>query len=225
MRIVFVGAGDTSVKTAKMLIERGHEVVIIDENSETLENLADQLDCSFLQGDGSKPQILEEAGPELTDFLFCLSGSDQDNIIASLVGRSLGFSRVVTRIEDGAFETVCHELGLEDVVVPSRTISRHLADMTEGRTTFELSSMIKDDARLFTFIATEDDAGELSSLELPDGATVICCYRDQRFMLADRDETLREGDEVIILSHSKNLDDLRERWKPVQAKKKDDDED
>ena len=36
--------------------------VIIDEKPERLEELADWLDCSFLEGDGSKPQILEEAG-------------------------------------------------------------------------------------------------------------------------------------------------------------------
>ncbi len=215
MRIVFVGAGETSVKTAQILIERGHEVVIIDENADTLEELSDQMDCSFLQGDGSKPQILEEAAPELADILFCLTGSDQDNILASLVGRSLGFSRVVTRIEDSAFETVCHELGLEDVVVPSRTISRYLADMTEGRTTFELSSMIKDEARLFTFVAGKDDAGKIDGLELPDGAAVICYYRNDRFMLAAQDDSIREGDEVIILSHSNNIEELRDRWKPA----------
>lgn len=217
MRIVCVGAGDTAVKTAQILIERSHEVVIIEENPNTIEELAEELDCSFMTGDGSKPQILEEAGPELTDFLFCLTGSDQDNIIASLVGRALGFGRVVTRIEDSAFETVCHELGLENVVVPSRTISRYLADMTEVRTTFELSSMIKHDARLFTFIAGKDDAGELRGLKLPKGAKVICYYRNEMFSLVDPDESIREGDEVIILTHSDNLKELENRWKPLQA--------
>lgn len=215
MRVVFVGAGETSIKTAQTLIERGHEVVIIDEKAERLEQLSDQMDCSFLEGDGSKPQILEETGPELTDILFCLTGNDQDNIIASLVGRSLGFKRVITSIADVAFETVCHELGLQDVVVPSRTISRYLADMAEGRTTFELSSMIKDDARLFTFVAGEKDVGEIEDLELPDGAKVICYYRQERFTLVGEEGAIREGDELIILTHSKNIDDLAERWKPL----------
>ncbi len=217
MRIVIAGAGEMSVKTAHILIQRGHELVIIDEQAERLEELADVLDCSFLHGDGSKPQILEEAGPELTDMLFCLTGSDQDNIIAGLVGRSLGFTRVVVSIEDEAFETVCRELGLEEVIVPSRTISRHLADMSEGRTRFELSSMIKGEARLFTFVAGEDDAGAVKNLELPDAAAVICYYREGEFALADADTSLQEGDEVIILTHSGNLEDLRDRWKPVQS--------
>lgn len=73
MRIVFIGAGELATETAKLLIERDHEIVIIEENEERIKRLSDSLDCSFLHGDGSKPQILEEAGPEHADFLFCLT--------------------------------------------------------------------------------------------------------------------------------------------------------
>lgn len=217
VRIVFVGGGETATKTTELLIQRGHEVVIIDEDPKRLEVLTERLDCSFLEGDGSKPHILEQAGPELTDVLFCLSGSDQDNIIASLVGRSMGFKRVITRIEDGAFENVCYELGLKDVVIPSRTISHYLSDMAEGLTSFELSSMIKDEARLFTFVVGEDDTGTVGDLELPEDADVICYYRNGRFSLVGEDDTLNEGDEVVILTHSENLNGLRERWQPAAA--------
>jgi trk system potassium uptake protein TrkA len=48
------------------------------------------------------PNILREVNPEQTDFLFCLTDSDQANVIASLVGRSLGFKRVVTSIRRSA---------------------------------------------------------------------------------------------------------------------------
>jgi trk system potassium uptake protein TrkA len=217
MRIVFVGAGEMSVKTARLLVDRGHEVVIIDEKESVLEELSEQLDCSFLHGDGSKPQILEEAGPDITDILFCLTDSDQDNILAALVGRSLGFEKVIISIVDEAFETVCLELGLENTIVPSRTISRYLADMTEGRTIFELSAMIKHDARLFTFIAGENEAGPVSDLDLPSESRVICLYRDETFRLIEDDESVRENDEIIILTHAKNLPDLKQRWNPVQA--------
>ncbi|NIQ95095.1 MAG: TrkA family potassium uptake protein, partial [Desulfuromonadales bacterium] len=79
MRIVFVGAGELTVDTAQLLVERGHEVVIIEKDEERLSELDDQLDCSFLHGDGSKPNILKEVAPEHTHFLFCLSDNDQYN--------------------------------------------------------------------------------------------------------------------------------------------------
>jgi len=128
MRAVFIGAGSLAVVTAKLIRERGEEVVIIEQDKERIDALADELDCGFLHGDGSKPAMLREANPEGTDVLFALTGNDQANILASLVGRSLGFKRVVTKIDDYEFEHICKELGLEDVIVPTRTVGRFLAE-------------------------------------------------------------------------------------------------
>ena len=133
MRVVFVGAGNLALMTARLLLKRGHEVVIIEADKALVQELPEQLDCGIIHGDGSKPAILREAGPNETDVLFCVTGSDQANIIAALVGRSLGFERVVTKIDDPEFEHICLELGLESTIIPSRTIGRHLADMCEGR--------------------------------------------------------------------------------------------
>jgi trk system potassium uptake protein TrkA len=110
MRTVFVGAGKVSIETARALIKKGHEVIIIETDQAKITALSEEMDCSFLLGDGSRPNVLREVNPPRTDFLFCLSNSDQANLIASLVGRSLGFRRVVTSIGDPQFESICHEL-------------------------------------------------------------------------------------------------------------------
>jgi trk system potassium uptake protein TrkA len=91
MRTVFIGAGEVSIETAKALVKKGHEVIIIETDKAKIDELSEEMDCSFLQGDGSRPDILREVNPEQTDFLFCLTDSDQANLIASLVGRSLVF--------------------------------------------------------------------------------------------------------------------------------------
>ena len=75
------------VNTAISLIDKGHEVVIIEKDKARIDELSEELDCSFLQGDGSQPNILSEVNPGKTDFLFCLTDSDKDNVIARLVGR------------------------------------------------------------------------------------------------------------------------------------------
>lgn len=202
-----------SIETAKELIKKGHEVVIIENDKAKIEELDEEMDCSFLLGDGSHPNILREVNPGTTDFLFCLADSDQDNLIASLVGRSLGFARVVTNIGDPQFESICHELGLEDTIIPSRTISRYLVDMVGGGENVELSTVIKDEARLFkVIIAKEEDAVSAKDLKLPSDAKVICYYRDGKFLHADEETDFRLNDEVVILTHSKNIPALQERW-------------
>lgn len=212
MRIAFAGAGKLAVMTARRLLESGHEVVMIEKDKSRIEELSEGLDCGFLHGDGSKPGVLREVGPEDTDFLFCLTGNDEANIIASLVGRSLGFSRVVAKIEDPELVHICTELGLEDTIVPTMTISRFLTDIVAGRDILELSSMIKGEARFFSFFAREEDELEIKELGLPDEARVICYYRDDKFMLPEEGTRLKKGDEVVILAHSNRLKALRERF-------------
>lgn len=200
--------------TARLLIDRGHEVVIIDKKREKLDALIEEFDCSFLHGDGGSPEILREADPPATDVLFCLTDNDQVNIIASLVGRSLGFRRVITSIEDPEYEGICQELGLHDTIIPVRTISRFLADMLAGIDYVELRTVVKAEARLFSFIAGKDDAREIAKLELPSNAQVAWYYREGRFHLADERTKLQTGDEVVVATHSDNLPVLRQRWRP-----------
>ncbi len=214
MRAVFIGAGAIAVMTARTLIKRGHEVVIIERDKGSIDALGKELDCGFIHGDGSKPAILREADPEQTDFVFCLTGNDQSNIIASLVGKSLGFKRVVTRIEDPEFEHICIGLGLHDMIVPARTIGRYLADMFAGHDPLELSAMIKDEARVFSFVVREEEAGTIDALDLPRDAKVVCCYRDGKFRLPEPADKLRADDEVVVITHSRNVSDLKERWGP-----------
>lgn len=214
MRAVFIGAGTLAVTTARYLVKRGHEVVIVERDKERVEELSRDMDCGFIHGDGSNPAILREADPEHTDTLFCLTDSDQSNIIASLVGRSLGFRRVVTKIDDPEFEHICLELGLDDTIIPARTMGWHLADMAEGRDPMELSTMIRDEARAYSFVVRDEQAGPLSDLPLPDQTRVICIYREDRVIFPDGDTRLSREDEVVMLTHRDRLDELKERVGP-----------
>lgn len=221
MRIVFSGASPLTVITAKTLIEQGHQVIVIEVNKEKIDQLCDELDCSFLHGDSAKPAILSQVDPKNSDILFCLTNSDQINIITSLLGRSMGFKRVITSIEDTDLVQLCRELGLEDTIIPVWATSRHLDNMVRGLDNINLSTLLKKEATFFTFTAGEDDAVGVSDLGLPKDAKVIFYYRDSKFHFADDDTKLRKGDEVIILTHSRNVTDFNERWYPKKAENRD----
>lgn len=212
MRAVFVGASSFSLMTANLLLKRGHEVVIIEKSKEYIAELSETLDCGYLHGDGDKPALLKEADPANTDVLFCLTGDDRTNILASLVGRSLGFKRVVTRIEDPELEHICLELGLEDTIIPARTIGRFLADICEGQDLLELSTMIRDEARVFSFVIPEDFEGGTRELELPDDARLVCIYRQDKLIIAKEDMELKADDEVVIVARRDCLPELQKKW-------------
>lgn len=212
MRFVFVGAGTLSRATAGLLLRHGHDVVVVERDEGVIESLGGAMDWGVLHGDGTRPAVLREAGPEDADALLCLTGNDQTNIIASLVGRSLGYRRVLTRIGDEEFEHICAELGLEDTIIPTLATGRYLVDMVEGRDTVELSAAIRGDARLFLWVAREGDEGRVEELDLPGKARVTHLYRGDQFVRVDPSTRIEKGDEVVALCSRAELDALRERF-------------
>jgi len=210
MRMAFVGASSVAISTARDLSKRGHDVIMVERNEARIEELSEQLDCGFIHGDGTRPDILKEVSPEGTEVIFCLTGNDQANIIASLVARSLGFKKVVTKLEDPEFEHVAIELNLESIIVPSRTIARYLADMVEGQDALEISSIIKGNARMFSFVVHNELAGPLELLQLPEECQVVCIYRQDDMLLPRNDTKLKLDDEVVLITRQKQMAKLRD---------------
>jgi trk system potassium uptake protein TrkA len=201
-------------------VERGYEVVVIEVSAEVAQQLSEGLDCGVIHGDGTRPAVLTEADPAHADALLALTGNAQTNLIASLIGRSVGFPRVVTRIDDEEFEHAALELGLVDTIIPARTIGRYLADIVAGHDIMDLSGAIKGDARVFLFVATDEEEGSVGELGLPEGARVSHLYRDGALVLGDGDLSVRKGDEVVIVSHRRHLESLRSRWVPKAGARK-----
>ena len=217
MRIVFSGAGPMTVITTRALTKKGHEIIIIEVDKEKIDRLSDELDCSFVHGDAAKPAILSQVNPKDCDILFCLTDSDQANIITALLGRSMGFKRVVPSIEDIELQQLCGELDLEDTIIPVRTMSQYLENMVRGLDTIELSTILKHGARLFTFVAGKKETNKVAELDLPEDTQVVFFYRDDRVNFVDKETVLKESDEVVILTHTEHLTDLRERWNPQKS--------
>jgi len=212
MRVILVGASAVAVATAESLIARKHDVVIVEQRKERIDALKDTLDCGYILGDGTKPAILREIGPAESDLLLCVTGNDQSNILASLVGRSLGFARIVTKIEDPEFEHICRELGLSDIIIPDQNTAQRLVDMATGRLPEDFAAFFKGEVRLFSFVVREADAGALADLDLPDRAHAIIVYRDDEVILPRADTAVRKGDEIVLVTDAGMLAELEERW-------------
>lgn len=212
MRVVLVGMSPLAVMAARELLEKSHEVVLIEKDADKLEEIGEELDCGVVRGDGSRPETLEKVGPEQTDFLFCLSNSDEVNILAALVGRALGFERVVAKIEDPSLQPICTQLELHDTIVPDREVAQGLCDMVAGVEHADLSASVREGLRFFAFAVGEKGVACIGDLELPKGARVIARTRGEVSILAEVDTPLEIGDELVLLLEEGLLPELKKRF-------------
>jgi trk system potassium uptake protein TrkA len=89
-----------------------------------------------------------------------------------------------------------------------------LADMFAGHDLLELSAMIKDEAQVFSFVVREEDAITIEALDLPKVSRVVCCYREGKFRLPKQEDKLRVDNEVVVITHSRNMTELEKGWGP-----------
>ena len=82
MKVVIVGGGRLGVYIARELIAEKHDVVLIDKDPDTAKAAANELDCMVITEDGSRPEILRQAGVQEASWFLALTGSDEVNIIS-----------------------------------------------------------------------------------------------------------------------------------------------
>jgi trk system potassium uptake protein TrkA len=213
VRIVIIGTSRIARVTAEILLAKNHEVVIVDTDRERLEHLGEQLDCGLIEGDGVSPPTLREAAGESPDVLLALTQHDQTNILAVLLGRSIGFARVIPQIVQAELNPVCHELGIEDTIAPHETMGRHLADTVLGEETISVTALNDHGARLMAVPVKAEGPRCIADLELPDHARAICVLHGDGFALPEETVELDDGDRIIVLTNGDGLKRLKRRYR------------
>jgi trk system potassium uptake protein TrkA len=99
VHIIVVGAGEVGSFVAQLLSKEGHDVAVVDEDGEVLRTIAERLDVLTVEGSGTHPHILEEAGVRKAELLVAVTSNDEANLIACLIAKQAGVDRVIARIE------------------------------------------------------------------------------------------------------------------------------
>lgn len=89
MKIIILGAGQVGGTLAENLVGENNDITVVDTDSSRLRHLQDKFDLRVVQGHGSHPRILREAGAEDADMLVAVTNSDETNMIACQIAYSL----------------------------------------------------------------------------------------------------------------------------------------
>ena len=137
MRIIIVGAGEAGQQLAERLCEQKHEVIIIDQEDEALEQGEALFDVMTLRGSGSSPRILAEAQVGKADILVAVTGSDEANILACLYAHAAGVPHKLARVANRDYLLEAGPLdlkkaGVDHMVCPQEENAREMMSMLQA---------------------------------------------------------------------------------------------
>jgi len=134
MRVIIVGCGRLGAYVAKSLLDQGHDVTVVDRNSDAFKRLGPDFAGNVVLGTGIDEDILRRAGIEEADALVAVTNGDNTNIMAAQVAREVfGLKRVICRIYDPLRQQIYHDLGLE-VICPTITGAKRIEEMLQAGT-------------------------------------------------------------------------------------------
>ncbi|CDG16017.1 MULTISPECIES: Trk system potassium transporter TrkA [Xenorhabdus] len=89
MKIIILGAGQVGGTLAENLVDENNDITVVDTDTDRLRQLQDKFDLRVVNGHGSHPKVLREAGAEDADMLVAVTNSDETNMIACQIAYSL----------------------------------------------------------------------------------------------------------------------------------------
>jgi trk system potassium uptake protein TrkA len=214
MFVIIVGGGNTGSYLAKLLIEGGHSVKVIEERPAVLEKIKLEIPAdSIIAGDGSSPQILESAGVLKANVLAAVTGSDETNlVITSLARFEFNVPRVIARLNNPKNVWLfTPEMGVDVTLNQADILARLVAEeMSLG----DMMTLLK--LRKGEYSLVEEKVHPLSpaankylrDLRIPSECVIVAFIRKNQLIIPHGDTILQPADEVLALVHASQVNQL-----------------
>ncbi|WP_416839250.1 Trk system potassium transporter TrkA [Haloferax sp. DFSO52] len=205
MRVVIVGAGEVGSNIAASLAD-AHDVVVVDSDSDRVEELKYSLDVLAIQGDGASIETLEDAGVGDADLLIASTDHDETNLATCGTSKVLGDAFTIARVKQVGFLRtwerkssafgvdfmVCSNLlTAEDIVqiigLPAAVDAEWFANGLVQMAEFEIGQ----ESPLVGKTVREADQFDL--------LTFAAILRDGDVELPRGDSTLNSGDRIVVI--------------------------
>ena len=215
-RFVIMGAGEVGRYLARTLSATGQIVTLIDSDPRMRSMVEDQLDVAFVLGNGSHIPTLHAAGVHKCDLFVAASSSDEANLAASLLAKSVGAPRTVVRVKTSedvtqygrVYEkTFQADLLLSTQLLTTTQILNHLL----GYNTVEIE-YIAGGALQVRRTAIEEGSilveKPLSEANLPKECLVLAFISKERLVVPTGNDRAQVGDDALVIGTPQAIDDF-----------------
>ena len=154
MYIIVAGGGTAGAAIAGQLMDRKHDVVVIDHDRERCAELYAHSGIVTVYGDARDVDVLKDAGIARADAVVAALYRDTDNLTFALLAHSEGVGRIIVRMRDPAYHHAYLMAGVSSVC--------DMNSMFTGKVLTELES-----PRIKVITDIERGKAQLIMFELP----------------------------------------------------------
>ena len=122
MKVVIVGDGKVGSTIARQLSGEGHDIIVIDNNTQVLNHASNTMDIMSVEGNGASMAVQKRAGVPDADILIAATSLDEVNMLSCLIGKKVGVKNTIARVRNPEYyeqiRELKEELGLSMAVNP-----------------------------------------------------------------------------------------------------------
>ena len=202
-RFVVIGLGNFGSSVAEALHSKGHEVIALDSDEETVDRIAPFVSRAAV-GDGRQIKTLERAGVKGADAGVVSTGDDiTASILATMALRDLGVREIYVKVISRDHARVMEKIGVTETIFPERESALRLGTRMSGRG-------ILNYIRMGTALSIQEMAvpeawmgKSLRELELPRRyrISVIAVHdmlKDEMTVVPNPDAPLKDSDTLLV---------------------------
>ena len=202
--VMIIGGGKIAYYLARLLEQMHIKVKIIEKDPVACEYLAESLPQSLIiNGDGTDASLLYSEQLENIDGFISLTGSDEENIIASLLANRSSVKCIMTKIRKNHCSELTGPLGLDIIIKPQEIITNHILKFVRGQAIETIHRIVENEGEIIELIASSDDPMigiPLSKVNFIPDVLLTTIVRKNAVVIPTGSDCIEVDDRVLIIT-------------------------
>ncbi len=219
MNIIICGAGRVGYTIAKLLSEQDHSITVIDQSSEDIQKINDELDVKSIVGKATYPSVLEKANAEEADMIIAVTRNDEINMLICQIAFSIfKIGKKIARIRsqdylNPKFSLVYNKenLPIDVIISPEVEIAKSIQRKLEAPGAIDNVTFANNKIRLLEIDV--DNTCPLKDIELNKitkkfpklEANILGVVRDQKFKILKKNDLMKFQDKAYVIINSSQM--------------------
>ena len=213
MNIMIVGCGRVGSQLALLLSAEGHNVTIIDKNTESFKRLGNAFNGVASAGNGFDEKLLKELKIEKQDAFVAVTSGDNTNLMASQIAKKIfQVPRVIARVYDPRRASIYKSFGL-DIISGTVLVAAMIRDkIIENR--FSGYLIESGDLGVIEIPWSEALKGKkVTDLNMPGEFIIVTIERNKKVFIPRGDTAIQLNDKIMGVVTVESLHKVKKIFK------------